>query len=78
MDFDRVLSMPLLPTFCTIYFIRKMTILTVLLYLTQEKINESHHMGNAGFPHQFSIARENVTKQIVWGEPAKLLLILFL
>ena len=30
-----------------------------------------------GFPHQFSIARENATKPIAWGEHWKLLLVLF-
>ena len=31
-----------------------------------------------GFPHQFPIVQENATKLIVWGEPGKLVLILFL
>ena len=30
-----------------------------------------------GFPHQFLIVRENSTKLIAWGEPGKLVLILF-
>ena len=30
-----------------------------------------------GFPHQFPIVQENATKLIVWGEPGKLVLILF-
>ena len=30
-----------------------------------------------GFPHQFLIVRENATKPIVWGDPGKLVLILF-
>ena len=30
-----------------------------------------------GFPHQFLIVWENATKLIVWGEPEKLVLILF-
>ena len=29
------------------------------------------------FPHQFPIGQENATKLIVWGEPGKLVLILF-
>ena len=29
------------------------------------------------FPHQFPIVQENATKPIVWGEPGKLVLILF-
>ena len=29
------------------------------------------------FPHQFPIVQENTTKPIVWGEPGKLVLILF-
>ena len=36
-----------------------------------------HQMGN-GFPHQFPILQENVTKPIEWGEPGQLVLILFL
>ena len=31
-----------------------------------------------GFSHQFPVARANVTKSIVWGEPEKLILILLL
>ena len=30
-----------------------------------------------GFPHEFSALLENVTKPIVWGEPGKLVLIIF-
>ena len=30
-----------------------------------------------GFSRQFSIAWENATKPIVWGEPAKLVIVLF-
>ena len=30
-----------------------------------------------GFPNQFPIVQENATKLIVWGEPGKLVLILF-
>ena len=30
-----------------------------------------------GFPHQFLIVCENATKSFVWGEPGKLLLMLF-
>ena len=30
-----------------------------------------------GFPHQFLIVRENATKPFGWGEPGKLVLILF-
>ena len=30
-----------------------------------------------GFPHQFPIVQENATKLNVWGEPGKLVLILF-
>ena len=45
--------------------------------------SDSHPMvyfiiwGVHGFPHQFLILRENATKLIVWGEPGKLVLIVF-
>ena len=30
-----------------------------------------------GFPHQFSLVQENATKPILWGEPGKMVLLIF-
>ena len=45
--------------------------------MSQEKINESHYMGNTWVLPSTSRSTGNAAKRIVWGESGKLVLIPF-